>query len=140
MHPPISWVCPGAGPATWPQSLGLVTTITLFHPALNWEHGTERGILSSTLMGGSTPVWTWGDEQISFQSPSFVATALKPEAGGLPEPSIATKSQNSLSERLRRLTSREEPFAPRAFWIWITSCGGFGDRGLGQGPPSFLLM
>lgn len=54
---------------------------------------------------------------------------IKPSVGNLPEPSAATKSQNSLSERLRTAPTSGEPLAPRAFWIWITyCCGGAGHR------------
>src|SRR5207244_11149645 len=42
---------------------------------------------------------------------------------------MALKSQNSESARLRGATTSGEASAPRAFWIWTTSCvGGGGQR------------
>src|SRR5262249_34662196 len=52
----------------------------------------------------------------SLATPALVTTGVKPWVGYLPEPSVALKSQNSLSERLRTAATKGEPLAPRAFW------------------------
>ena len=49
-----------------------------------------------------------------------VAAFTKPVVGYCPEPSVATKSQNSLSTRFRCPSTTGDPIAPRAFCTLAT--------------------
>src|SRR5713101_4913120 len=76
-------------------------TITLPQPALKLVH---RAV--------GTDVVSNGCAQTAFQSPLLVVTRPNPVVGSWPEPSLAIKSQNSVSARLRGPATKPKPLAP----------------------------
>ena len=90
------------------SSLGLVTRMTLPH---NPPEGVEQPAVGA--FAHTCP-----------QRSAAVATDTNPPLGTGREPGRGTKSQNSLSARLRTAPTIGEPLAPCAFWAWITSTGG----------------
>src|SRR6202034_2786291 len=65
-----------------------------------------------------------GLRQIAFHNWPAVDTRTNPLVGSLSELSVASKSQNSESARLRGATTNGVPFVPRAFCTCTTSWGG----------------